>query len=94
MKIEGFYWDEGNKTKNWEKHRVSVKECEEAFLNIPRVIYLDQKHTAFEKRYIILGKTNQGRLLQIVYTIRTDNIRVISARDQSRKERRLYEKET
>jgi|SRR3990167_2066120 len=94
MQIEGFDWDEGNITKNLAKHSVSVKECEEVFLNIPWVIYLDQKHSIKEKRYVILGKTNQGRQLQIVFTIRTVIIRVISARNQSRKERRLYEKET
>ncbi len=94
MQIEGFDWDEGNINKNLEKHNVSVKECEEVFFNKPQVIYLDQKHSAIEKRYVILGITNLGRQLQVVFTLRKKFIRVISARAQSVKERRLYEKET
>lgn len=94
MRIEGFDWDEGNREKNLDKHGVSLKECEEVFFNKPQVIYLDQKHSVTEKRYVILGITNLGRQLQIVFTQRKKLIRVISARTQSLKERRLYEQET
>ena len=91
MKIEGFEWDEGNKKKNWERHQVTVRECEEAFFNKPLVVLKDEKHSQKEIRYIALGQTNQIRRLYIVFTIRKSLIRVVSARNQSKKERNLYE---
>ena len=94
MRIEGFEWDDGNKTKNWVKHQVSAKETEEVFLNKSQVLYKDIEHSQKEDRYVMLGTTNQRRLLYVTFTVRKDKIRVISARDQSRKERNLYEKET
>lgn len=91
MRIEGFDWDEGNREKNLDKHGVSLKECEEVFFNTPFKIAEDPKHSQKEKRYSILGKTDKERFLSIVFTIRKEMIRVISARNQSRKERRQYE---
>lgn len=90
--MEGFDWDEANKTKNWIKHKVSAKECEEIFFNEPLITFRDNIHSWKEKRYKALGITIKGRRLHITFTIRDNKIRVISARDQSRKERKLYEK--
>lgn len=90
-KPEGFEWDEANRTKNWLKHRVSTRECEEVFANIPLKIGDDPVHSGLEKRYTALGHTNTGRLVSVVFTIRGGKIRVISARNQSKKERRTYE---
>ena len=91
--MEGFEWDEDNRTKNWKKHRVSVKECEEVFFNTPLVFYKDISHSQAEDRYTALGVTNESRQLYITFIIRENNIRVISARDQNKKERSLYETE-
>lgn len=90
-KIEGFEWDEGNLTKNKEKHEVDYKECEEIFLNAPVRVFDDEVHSKKEKRYGALGKTNSNRCLVIFFTIRNKRIRVISARDQSGKDRKVYE---
>ncbi len=87
---EEFEWDEGNETKNKEKHGVEIRECEEVFMNAPHIIWRDKKHSTTEERFIILGKTNIGRELHIVYTVRHQKIRVISARDQNKKERSFY----
>lgn len=89
--IKGFEWDEGNINKNWKKHKVTYLECEEIFFNEPFVIKTDKTHSEFEERYFALGKTDGGRLLFVVYTIRGDKIRVISARDMNKKERRYYQ---
>lgn len=89
---KGFQWDEGNAEKNWIKHKVSRLECEQPFFNEPFIVARDERHSQAENRYYALGQTNAGRLLFIVFTIRGDWIRVISARDMSRKERRVYEK--
>ena len=89
---EGFDWDEGNRDKNWRKHNVSNAECEEPFFNRPLWVANDVGHSQGEQRYYALGQTNTGKLLFIVFTIRQNRIRVISARDMSRKERKFYAK--
>lgn len=91
--IAGFDWDEGNKDKNWIKHGVNFLECEEVFFNRPLIIGDDTKHSFQERRYFVLGQSNAGRALFLVSTIRKDKVRVISARDQSRKERQVYEQQ-
>jgi len=88
--IIGFDWDEGNFEKNWLKHSVQFSECEEVFLNVPLLISDDEKHSSLEKRYYALGRTNHARLLFIVFTLREDKIRIISARGMSKKERGIY----
>jgi uncharacterized protein len=87
-----FDWDKGNVEKNWEKHKVHYKESEEVFLNKPLVLYKDKSHSHKEHRFVALGFTNHYRYLFISFTVRGGaKIRIISVRDQSRKERRLYE---
>lgn len=88
--VSGFDWDEGNRDKNWLKHGVSNGECEELFFNLPLIVADDTKHSELERRYYALGQTNTGRLLFLSFTIRLDKVRVISARDMSRKERESY----
>lgn len=89
--VEGFDWDEGNIKKNWERHRVTHVECEEVFFNKPFVAREDKPHSTDEDRFYVLGKTDNKRLLFVVFTIRRKRIRVISARDMNKKERRIYE---
>lgn len=87
-----FEWDGFNKEKNWKKHEVNYRECEEVFLNNKLKIYPDEGHSELEKRYLCLGITSLDRKLTVIFTIRNNKIRVISARDMSKKERREYEK--
>jgi hypothetical protein len=88
---EGFQWDTGNRTKNWEKHKVSIAEIEEAFMNSPLFFFNDTRHSEKENRILALGKSFDDRLLSLAFTIRNNTIRVISARDMSGKERKVYE---
>lgn len=90
--FNGFDWDKGNKDKNWIKHKVTNQESEEVFFNTPLLLLADTKHSKSEKRYHALGKTNTHRLLFISFTTRNDLIRIVSARDMSRQERKHYEK--
>jgi uncharacterized protein len=94
-KVIGFEWDEGNARKN-EKHGVSMAEAEQVFFNTPLLTLSDAKHGETEPRFHALGKTNEGRQLHIVFTLRDadQRIRVISARDMHRKERVIYEQAT
>jgi uncharacterized DUF497 family protein len=86
----GFDWDEGNAEKNWGKHRVSDGECEQIFFNHPLVAIQDDVHSDDEDRILVLGKTEAGRKLFLVCTIRDHLIRVISARDMTKGEREVY----
>lgn len=92
-KITGFEWDKGNEQKN-VKHGVTPAEAEQIFLNEPLIVLDDLMHSDTEQRFHALGQTGEGRLLHISFTIRTNLIRVISARDMHRKERAIYEQET
>ena len=89
--VTGFEWDAGNRDKNWEKHQVSNSECEEVFFNLPLMLQPDNAHSQSEARNFVLGQTNAGRRLFIVFTIREEKIRVISARDMNKRERMIYE---
>lgn len=86
-----FEWNKGNVDKNLRKHNVSDKETEEVFNNGPLQIFADTKHSQKEQRFVAYGVTDLKRKLMIIFTLRGQKIRVISARDQSRKERRVYE---
>jgi uncharacterized protein len=87
----GFEWDAGNAEKNWDLHKVSAPETEEVFFNRPILVVPDDEHSNRERRYAALGKTNAGRKLSIIFTVRGALLRVISVRDMSRRERRFYE---
>ena len=91
-RIVGFDWDAANARKN-EKHGVSQSEAEQIFFDVRLLVVVDADHSADEPRYHALGATLDGRPLHVTFTIRGDgtHIRVISARDMHRKERRIYE---
>jgi len=87
-----FEWDKGNKDKNVKKHNVSNQETEEAFINDPKFILSDEKHTSEnETRHMLWGITNHKRFITIIFTIRNEKIRIISCRDMHKKESREYE---
>jgi uncharacterized DUF497 family protein len=88
---EGFQWDASNAGKIWERHQVAPTESEEVFFNRPLVVNDDEEHSATEGRLYALGQTDSARLLFVAFTMRGRLIRVISARDMSRKERRIYQ---
>ena len=89
-----FDWNKGNKEKNLIKHKVSYKESEEIFFNKPLRIFPDKKHSKTEIRFTALGKTDKQKQLTIIFTLRNKKIRIISAREMSRKERKRYEQKT
>jgi uncharacterized DUF497 family protein len=91
--IVGFDWDDGNSRKSADKHDVSQAEAESIFFNDPLIVVGDPKHSEREVRLHALGRTAQNRLLQVSFTLRQNGtlIRVISARDMHRKERKTYE---
>jgi uncharacterized protein len=91
--IVGFEWDDGNSRKSADKHAVSQADAEGVFFNDPLILVEDLRHSDSEQRFNALGKTSQNRLLHVTFTLRRNGtmIRVISARDMHRKERKFYE---
>jgi uncharacterized DUF497 family protein len=88
----GFDWDESNSIKNWESHRVTPEEAEDVFFHDPFVMQADARHSKGEKRYRALGRTSKDRRLFVAFTVRRKLIRVISARDMTRRELEEYER--
>jgi len=88
---EGFDWDRGNFQKNQQKHDVTPFECEQIFFNQPLIVAQDEPHSDKETRSYALGQTDQRRRLFVAFTVRRKLIRVISARDMSRREREAYD---
>ena len=95
-RVEGFEWDDGNVRKSDDKHGVSQTEAEQVFFNQPLLIVADPRHSMHEPRFHALGRTDEDRLLHVTFTLRgaATLIRVISARDMSRKERAHYAQES
>ena len=88
--VAGFQWGQGKLEKNWLKHGVSPLECEHVFFSQPLMVAPDLKHSQDEERFFALGRTDTDRCLFVVFTVRRRKLRVISARDMSRKERVIY----
>lgn len=86
-----FEWDQGNSEKSYRKHGITAKEAEEVFLDERSIVVEDIKHSGLEERSIIIGQTFSGKLLFVVFIIRSTHIRVISARVVNKKERGQYE---
>lgn len=91
-KIKGFEWDKANIDKSYKKHGITPNQAEEIFLDEDLKIIRDIKHSQKEARFIALGQNFEKKLLFIVFTLRKDKIRIISARPMNKKERRIYEK--
>lgn len=87
-----FIWDDGNATKSRQKHEVDATEAEQVFCD--EGIYplgSQVEPEVDEPRFGLLGKTFSGRRLHVVFTVRSGQVRVISARPMHRKERAHYE---
>lgn len=83
-----FDWDDANE-EHISRHAVTPEEAEEAFFDVSRT-RADVYSTGNERRRGLLGRTEEGRLLFVIYTLRAGAIRVITARDASPQHRRLY----
>jgi len=84
-------WDENKAATNLLKHRVSFNEAKTVFDDPLYVDFYDPDHSDDEQRYIIVGQSQKGRLLIVSYTERANTIRLISAREVTRRERKTYE---
>jgi uncharacterized DUF497 family protein len=86
---------DSNKAKsNLGKHGISFEEASTIFGDPRSLTIPDPMHSDLENRFITLGTSHRGQLLVVVHTERGDNIRIISARVASGRERRGYEEST
>jgi uncharacterized protein len=88
-----FEWDEEKTQGNLEKHGVAFQEAQTVFNDPLYVDFYDPDHSFDEHRYIIIGVSQQGRLLIVSYAERGDAIRLISAREVTPAERKTYEED-
>jgi uncharacterized DUF497 family protein len=89
-----FEWDSRKARTNLAKHGVSFEEAATVLGDPLSLTIPDPEHSLTERRHITLGRAFNSKLLVVVHTDRDDNIRVISARRASRRERRFYEEGT
>ena len=86
-----FDWDENKAVSNLSKHGVSFEEAKTVFEDPLYVDFYDPAHSDEEARYLIVGESSQRRLLIASYTERGNLIRLISAIEVTRTERKVYE---
>jgi uncharacterized protein len=87
-----FEWDPRKARSNLIKHGVGFEEASTVFGDLLSLTIPDPEHSRTEERYVTMGTTFTGKLLVVVHTDRGDNIRIISARRASQRERSSYEK--
>ena len=86
-----FDWDEDKATINLSKHGIAFSEAKTVFDDSFYVDFYDPDHSEYEQRYLIIGHSERGRLLIVSYTERRNSIRLISAREVTKRERKSYE---
>jgi uncharacterized DUF497 family protein len=87
-----FEWDRHKADQNLIKHGVSFEEASTAFRDKMSITISDPLHSEDEDRFILLGYSEKNRLLVVVHTDRNNQIRIVSARRATKKERKNYEK--
>ena len=88
-----FEWDSRKASANLSKHGVKFETAATVFGDLSSLTIPDPDHSVTERRFITMGRAFDGKLLVVVHTDRGDNIRIISARGASRRERKLFEEE-
>jgi hypothetical protein len=86
-----FEWNEDKSKQNLAKHGVSFDEASTIFGDPLSLTIYDDAHSTDEDRYIDIGRSTSDRILVVVYTERSEHIRIISARVATSRERRQYE---
>ena len=88
-----FEWESEKAAENLERHGIAFEEAATAFGDPLSITIGDPDHSEAEDRFILLGMTFRGRLVVVVHTDRGENVRLISARIPTRRERQSYEQE-
>lgn len=86
-----FEWDSKKARSNKRKHGITFEEASTIFGDPLSITIHDPAHSISEDRFITIGTSANGRLIVVVHTERGDTIRIISARNATRNEKRQYE---
>lgn len=86
-----FAWSRAKAALNERKHGVSFTEAITVFGDALSLTAFDPDHSEFEDRFITMGTSAAGRLLVVVHCDRDAQVRIISAREATRRERKDYE---
>ena len=86
-----FEWNPRKAETNLQKHGVSFTEAGTVFGDELAITVPDPDHSKSEDRYITIGWSSQHRLLMVSHTDRDNRIRIISARELTKAERKAYE---
>ena len=86
-----FEWDENKAEANLSKHGVSFDEAKTVFDDPLYIDFYDPDHSDDEDRYIIIGESQQRRVLIVSYTEHDHKTRLINAREVTPREREDYE---
>lgn len=86
-----FEWDPNKNDSNVEKHKVTFKEAATVFGDSLSYTFDDPDNSDEELRFLTFGLSSSGKLLVVCHTERDDRIRIISARELTKNERKSYE---
>ena len=89
-----FEWDQKKAESNARKHGVTFDEASTVFGDPLGLLMPDPDHSLKEERYLVLGRSNQQRLLVVAFAERPPRTRLISARRATPREWRRYEEES
>jgi len=87
-----FSWDARKAKRNIKRHKVSFEEAATIFYDEKAIEFFDPDHSKNEDRFLMLGLSWRLRILVVCYCLRKQGleIRIISARKATRKEKRVY----
>lgn len=88
-----FTWDKKKAEDNRKKHGITFEEAKTVFYDENARLMHDPEHSEMEERFLILGLSNNSRLLLVVHCYKEveEVIRIISARKATKNERKQYE---
>lgn len=93
LPVQRFEWDPDKASHNLAKHGVTFEEAQTAFADTLFLAFEDPNHSSEEQRFLLMGHSDRGRLLVVAYTERRARVRLISAREATRRERKAYEED-
>ncbi|MCL1999106.1 MAG: BrnT family toxin [Turicibacter sp.] len=88
-----FEWDPNKNEENWIKHGITFEDAETVFDDVYAILNYDEEHSEDEERFILIGEDLYFRRLTVCHCYRGKNeeiIRIISARDATKTEQKLY----
>ena len=86
-----FQWDDNRAQSNVQKHGLTFEEAVTVFADPYLLFTEDSKPSQTEQREWAIGEAENGSLIVVVFTVRGEEIRIISARKATKKERKRYE---